>query len=374
MEGSQKSASSLGASPLSETGTPLTAGGQSARVNVGPFPTPAGSSVGASPLTASPEVPAIVPRAPSTATPSPAPAPAPAPAELTTAAKKAADKRKNLMANIEERASKEGYVPTAKNLKDLRDKVEFFNKKDAAGLLKAGSELAKKHERAKQLLARIERVEGAPALTTRRRTAKAETSRLNLAAGGTTAAPAGGTTAAAALASGLRLQNAPLTLKRMTAKRRAALEALRARVPTPWPSPRYGQTPLTPSPLNLGPAVPLSARYASSPINTNAIRRLVAAPLESERKENRTRRSKYSLTFNSPTFVKYLEMVVPEFLPLPELYNPYTGVKYAPEESPLEDIERAFLELKDIRNQARRKALKLQKASEKRAETRRNRR
>jgi len=282
------------------------------------------------------------------------------------------------MANIEERASREGYVPTAKNLKDLRDKVEFFNKKDAAGLLKAGSELAKKHERAKQLLSRIERVEGAPTLTTRRRTGKAETSRLNLAAGGTTAAPAasaaGGTTAAATLASGLRLQNAPMTLKRMTAKRRAALEALRARVPTPWPSPRYGQTPLTPSPLNLGPAVPLSARYASSPINTNAIRRLVAAPLESERKENRTRRSKYSLTFNSPTFVKYLEMVVPEFLPLPELYNPYTGVKYAAEESPLEDIERAFLELKDIRNQARRKALKLQKASEKRAETRRNRR
>jgi len=59
--------------------------------------------------------------------------------------------------------------------------------------------------------------------------------------------------------------------------------------------------------------------------------------------------------------------VIPRFLPLPEMYNPYTGVKYGPDESPLEDIERAYTKLRGIRNEARRLALKLQKESASRA-------
>lgn len=423
MEGSS---GSLGASPLSSSGTPRSAGAKSpsAQVNIGPFmsaplysgayanrldPFSGAASAGASPLTAS-STPSVAPSAaaPSAAAPSlaeapsvvqaaPSPAlPAPSAAAPSVANKKKVEKRKNLMANIEERARMEGYVPTTKNLKNLRDKVEFFNKKGVP----AGSELARKHEKAKELLARIEKIQGAPALTTRRKTtAKLPVGntalRANLAAGGstlagnfaavptgrrsplaetlnsvpliaTTASPRRSETAGAAGAegaepSGFRLVNAPMTLKRMTAKRRAALERLRARVPTPWPSRRgetVGQSPLSPSPLNLG------APMASE---ATAIRRLLATPLLSEKPVNTTRKSKYSLNFNDPEYRKYLIGVIPRFLPLPEMYNPYTGEKYGPDESPLEDIENAYLELKGIRNEARRLALKMQKESAKRA-------
>ena len=62
---------SFGASPLSLTGTPTatsatSAGIQSARVNVGPFTSPAGSSASASPLSVNineNEVPAVQPTA-----------------------------------------------------------------------------------------------------------------------------------------------------------------------------------------------------------------------------------------------------------------------------------------------------------------------
>ena len=398
---------SLGASPLTLAGTPTatsatSAVNQTAQVNVGPFTTPAGQSVGASPLTASPEADefsAVQPSAAPTAAPSAAPTAvaqvSPVVAPATTTAARAA-KRKNLMANIEERSQQEGYVPTAKNLKDLRDKVAFFNKKDAAGLLKVGSELARKHEKAKQLLSRVEQIEGAPPATTRRRTAKPMTALgLNGAggstavglngAGGSTAAHglngaggstaalglngAGGSTAANAVdASGFRVVS-PMALKRrITARRKNALERLRARVPTPWPSPRLGQTPLTPSPFNLGAAVVAPEGPEGPQLRT--LRALVNTPLLSEGKQARgpkTRRSKYSISFNDPGFQKYLIEVIPRFLPLPEMYNPFTGVKYEPDESPLEDIERAYTKLRGIRNEARRLALKMQKESANRA-------
>ena len=380
---------SLGASPLSLAGTPTATSATSAlnrtaQVNVGPFTSLAGPSVGASALTASPnadEFPAVQPIAAPTAAANAAPTaaanaanaanlPASVAAPATTTAARAA-KRKNLMANIEERSQQEGYVPTAKNLKDLRDKVAFFNKKDAAGLLKG--DLALKHEKAKQLLSRVEQIEGAPPATTRRRTAKPMTARGLNGAGGSTAARglngAGGSTAAnAAEASGFRVVSPMVLKKRMTARRKNALERLRTRVPTPWPSPRLGQTPLTPSPFNLGPAVTGPEGPEGPQLRT--LRALVNTPLLSERKQSRspkTRRSKYSISFNDPGFQKYLIQVIPRFLPLPEMYNPYTGVKYEPDESPLEDIERAYTKLRGIRNEARRLALKLQKESASRA-------
>jgi septal ring factor EnvC (AmiA/AmiB activator) len=49
------------------------------------------------------------------------------------------------------------------------------------------------------------------------------------------------------------------------------------------------------------------------------------------------------------------------FLPVPELYDPYTGRKFAPEEDPLEPIESAYRELKDIVKSAHLKAASLRK-------------
>jgi hypothetical protein len=60
---------------------------------------------------------------------------------------------------------------------------------------------------------------------------------------------------------------------------------------------------------------------------------------------------------------EFLQQAVEEVLPLPELYDPYTGRKYAPEESPMEDIERAYFMLKKIRADTWRRAATLRKRS-----------
>jgi len=59
----------------------------------------------------------------------------------------------------------------------------------------------------------------------------------------------------------------------------------------------------------------------------------------------------------------FLLQAIDEVLPLPELYDPYTGRKYAPEESPIEDIERAYFMLKKIRADTWRRAATLRKRS-----------
>ena len=41
---------------------------------------------------------------------------------------------------------------------------------------------------------------------------------------------------------------------------------------------------------------------------------------------------------------------------IPQLYNPFTGVQYAPTESPMDDIERAYIILRDVRSNTLRRA------------------
>ena len=62
-----------------------------------------------------------------------------------------------------------------------------------------------------------------------------------------------------------------------------------------------------------------------------------------------------------PIYNEYYEQVVPQFLPLPELYDPYTGRKFAPEEDPMPPIESAYDELKEILKRAHLKAASLRK-------------
>jgi hypothetical protein len=59
--------------------------------------------------------------------------------------------------------------------------------------------------------------------------------------------------------------------------------------------------------------------------------------------------------------MQYMERVHKSFLPLPELYNPYTGVKYLPEEDPLPNIQSAHDMLDQILEKAKRKALALKR-------------
>lgn len=49
------------------------------------------------------------------------------------------------------------------------------------------------------------------------------------------------------------------------------------------------------------------------------------------------------------TNLNYIRIASEKKLPLPEFYDPYTGRKFLPEESPMEPIERAYKELRNLR-------------------------
>jgi hypothetical protein len=66
--------------------------------------------------------------------------------------------------------------------------------------------------------------------------------------------------------------------------------------------------------------------------------------------------------------MQYMERVHKSFLPLPELYNPYTGVKYLPEEDPLPNIQSAHEMLDQILERAKRKALALKRREQKKTQ------
>ena len=63
----------------------------------------------------------------------------------------------------------------------------------------------------------------------------------------------------------------------------------------------------------------------------------------------------------------YLERVQDKYLPLPELYNPFTGKKYGPENDPQPNINSAHKMLKEIMEKAKRSARHLKRREEKKA-------
>ena len=81
----------------------------------------------------------------------------------------------------------------------------------------------------------------------------------------------------------------------------------------------------------------------------------------------KSRKVKKQVAFKSrwPTIAEenmpYLEEVSTQFLPLPQLYNPFTGEAYMPEEDPQPDIIRAYDMLHDIMEKAVKKAKALKK-------------
>jgi hypothetical protein len=241
---------------------------------------------------------------------------------------------------------------TASNIKFLEEKLKFFGKK---GSLTSKEETIVKY--ANQMLTKL-KTEGANMPALRKKTA-AQNKSTQLEKP-TTLAPEGGTTAEKPKASrkkstavkaegGSTAANmnasmaemhgkwatSPQVLKRrMTQGRRK----LRERKATPYPSRNPNLTPLSPSPLNLGPAAEVASK---------TFRRLVNTPLVSQ--PLKTRKNSKS---PSPE-QKYLEAVIPQFLPLPELFNPLTGTKFEPGESPLEDIETSYKELSDFKTRVR---------------------
>lgn len=62
---------------------------------------------------------------------------------------------------------------------------------------------------------------------------------------------------------------------------------------------------------------------------------------------------------NSQIVNEYLVKATQKYLPLPQFYDPYTGRKFAPEESPMTPIEKAYKQLKKIHKKAYKRAATL---------------
>jgi hypothetical protein len=150
--------------------------------------------------------------------------------------------------------------------------------------------------------------------------------------------------------------------------RRRSKGSLKLRVPpTLSSSPIFNPPPASPPPLPIP-----SGRYDAngtfhvntvprSPFPANVLSTLGNAPsgVFGLLKKGRSKTIKKRLS--SPIVNKYLYEATQQFLPLPELYDPYTGRKFAAEEDPMPEIERAYNMLMDIYNKAQKKAATLRK-------------
>ena len=297
-------------------------------------------------------------------------------------------KRRDLMDNIKSRVNA-GYNVShlKKNEKDLKDKVKFFEKKDATGELK--EYMRPRYELAKELLGRITEFKpGQPAIMPAPFTSSMASSPASAAAS-QAASPAGlamngpmtisGTAAspfaaplAAPFASSTGFANeAPIvnTFNPVASKsRRRSKGSLKLRVPpTLSSSPIFNPPPASPPPLTIP-----TGRYDAngtfhvntvprSPFPANVLSTLGNAPsgVFGLLKKGRSKTIKKRLS--SPIVNKYLLQATQQFLPLPELYDPYTGRKFAAEEDPMPEIERAYNMLMDIYNKAQKKAATLRK-------------
>lgn len=318
-------------------------------------------------------------------------------------------KRKSRMNNIQSRMNSGSYdmAKFKANEKDLREKIAFFEKKDEKGELK--DYMYARMEEAKAMYAQLLALKSseplaaaaAPMATRAPRAPKA-----TAAAAAATAAPliqgedihlqTPETIAAANRERNLALESLfsgtlssvpaqmaatgvpKMTLKKLNRKRQkeeAAALAAASYVPPQFNPPPPGPATLpapyghyntsgefhvngtvAPTAYNLGGnttgagAGGYGTAFNNLATYGNAVP-LVRAPPTTTRRQ-RTPESIYN---------EYYEQVLPQFLPLPEFYDPYTGRKFAPEEDPFPPIEGAYYQLKDILKSARLKAASLRK-------------
>lgn len=308
-------------------------------------------------------------------------------------------KRKSRMNNIQSRMNSGSYdmAKFKANEKDLREKIAFFEKKDEKGELK--DYMYTRMEEAKAMYAQLLALKSSEPL------AAAAAPTATRAPRATTAAPliqgedihlqAPETIAAASRERNLALESLlsgtlssvpaqmaatgvpKMTLKKLNRQRRKEANALAAA--------SYGPPQFNPPPP--GPAT-LPAPYGHYTSNGNFHVNGTVAPTAYNLGGNTTGAGAggYGTAFNNlatyqnavplvrapPTttrrqrtpeliYNEYYEQVFPQFLPLPELYDPYTGRKFAPEEDPFPPIEGAYYQLKDILKSAHLKAASLRK-------------
>ena len=207
-----------------------------------------------------------------------------------------ADKRKDLMDDIKSRLDSGAYdmARYAKNEKDLREKVKFFEKKAAAGELKGY--MASRLDVARALLARVRALKSGDA---------------------------------AAAAPAPVLPNLAPPAERVF---NAESPGFRVNMPTAAPAaaPAKAKRARTVKKKNNKPVTTLSNVPNMPPPQRKKTVRLPREPVEEVENE-------------------HLVRAIEEKGKIPELYDPYTGVKFEPEEDPFPPVERAYKELVKLR-------------------------
>ena len=288
-------------------------------------------------------------------------------------------KRGDIMANIESRVNSGSY--TRKNEKDVREKVRFFQKKEAGGVLPKYME--PRYVRAKALMAKIDALKSGNPLPKANGSPKVEASpKANGSLKAEASPKANGSpkanespkaNAAANALSKLTLSEPVMRLKKSrTSKKRVTI------APKPAPGSPVGFNPPAPSPK---PQQPTFGEYSpggtyhakgqvspASPSNSpqrsprQFLQLMTTAKSRVRKTAGRTRRR---LTYN-PENIKYMELASKD-VEVPKLYDPFTGDKIPDEEDPMEKIGKAHKMLEDLLADTIEKAYKLKKASLKRA-------
>jgi hypothetical protein len=296
-------------------------------------------------------------------------------------------KRKSRMNNIKSRMNSGSYnmAKFKANEKNLREKIAFFEKKEAKGELK--DYMYARMEEAKSMYDQLMALKsGAPLPTVAAAAAAQPISQFareehELANNQRNAAIESlfpGTLSSAPAQTRKKSTAVPkLTLKKLNKQRRQAeATALAASYVPPEFNPPSNTAALgapyghynnsgtfhvngtvAPTAYNLGANSTGAGGYGTAFNNLATYRTAVPAVTAPTNKSSTTRRQRTPV----PIYNEYYEQAVPQFLPLPELYDPYTGRKFAPEEDPMPPIESAYHELKDILKRAHLKAASLRK-------------
>ena len=254
-------------------------------------------------------------------------------------------KRKNLMGNIKSRVNSGNYnvgQHFKKNRKNLDEKVKFFQKKEIAGELKPY--MIPRYDAARELLERLDALNPGAAPTVVPMASMAPV------------APVAPVVPMAPVESMAPVVPLKAPSVKMTLKKRGTAKKSTLALPTVPYAPEFNP----PLPSVRATGVPYGEYTPGGNFKIQGIREPLA---ESPRnlfnnvsklriRIPETRRKPKSITVNTPydSYNKYYLSAQKFFLPLPELYDPFTGRKFSPDEDPLAEIERADEILKGLYN------------------------
>jgi hypothetical protein len=279
------------------------------------------------------------------------------------------DKRKDLVTNIQGRVNSGAYnigKYYKKNEKDLSEKVKFFEKKMSTGEMKPF--MRPRYEQARDVLDKLRKLRGMPPLPP----APVEAVAAAAATVPVKAAPTGvlSTLAAPGVTQGAVPGLDKVTTVKRTYKKRTAAPAAAVAVVK-------NNTRRSPLLGNNGQALRIKipkrgyTKRATAAVKNNTRK---SPRLGNNGKPLRIKIPKHKVQFKNsskpkslralrePTYNEHLQAAFNESQSqIPELYNPFTGVKYERSESPMEDVERAYILLRKIRSNTIRKAASLRR-------------